>query len=99
MNVSLILKLFGTFARGLISTGLVCGRGRRQAGGGRSPFPAVKAYIGPLPAGTSGIEFTTPILPTSGSPPQAIWPLDAPGVISKDGGDLACIPVVITKAI
>ena len=38
-------------------------------------FPCVKAYVGPLPAGVRGIEFTTPVAPDARSsmPTQVRW--------------------------
>jgi hypothetical protein len=31
-------------------------------------FPAVKAFLGPLPAGADGVEFETQVPPSSGAP-------------------------------
>jgi RHS repeat-associated protein len=89
-----------------VNTGMVCGRGARQAGGGASPFPCVKAYAGPLPPNTKGIEFTTKNCPTSFNPflKEANWcsgPFGSspmPGMTVREGGDLVCIPVELKKA-
>ena len=77
-----------------ISSGLICGGGRRQGGGGVSPIPSAKAFPGPLPAGQKGIEFKTSVCPSSDGP-ITYWHLGAPGVIPN--GDLACVPAQITK--
>jgi RHS repeat-associated protein len=64
-----------------------------------SDIPSVKAYNGPLPEGARGIEFTTPVTPTTttrgtpGSPAQ--WYPGTPGV--KVEADKAKIPVCVTK--
>ena len=37
-------------------------------------FPSAKAYVGPLPAGKIGIEFTTDLQPSAGGlPKEARW--------------------------
>ena len=59
-----------------------------------SDVPAVQAYVGPLPIGMHGVEFTTDVLPDSGSPPgQAYWP--RPGVAVED--EFAKIQCTITR--
>jgi RHS repeat-associated protein len=80
-----------------VSSGMICGAGRRQAGGGVSPIPSVKAYPGPLPPGQKGVEFQTKICPSSASPSVVYWHLGSPGVVPV--GELACIPVKITKVV
>ena len=77
-------------------SGEVWGKGSRQAGGGAG-IPAVKAYDGPLPDGKQGVEFTTPVAPTSGSRPgQSNWYQGSPGVKSVDD-DTVSIPATVTK--
>ncbi|MBV9322914.1 MAG: hypothetical protein JO352_03880 [Chloroflexi bacterium] len=60
-------------------------------------FPAVQAYVGPLPPGARGIEFITTIQPDPGSPPgQAYWRGPRPGV--RIVGDTAVLgPVIVTR--
>ncbi|WP_431112461.1 RHS repeat-associated core domain-containing protein [Variovorax paradoxus] len=77
-----------------VASGMVCGGGRRQAGGGTSPIPSAKAFPGPLPPGQSGIEFKTSVCPSSDGP-IVYWHLGSPGVIPM--GDLACVPATITR--
>ena len=67
---------------------------------GRAPqgsfIPAVQAYIGPLPPGARGIEFTTGVPVDPGSPPgQAYWRGPRAGVTVED--DFAKIRVVVTR--
>ncbi len=78
-----------------LQTGRVCG----HAAWG-SAFPTVKAYWGQLPAGASGIEFTTSVAPTPGrSTPSVVkWYQGTVGVISSGPG-LVCIPVAIRKVV
>jgi hypothetical protein len=63
-------------------------------------IPCVKAYRGPLPLGTRGIEFTTAISPTkgSGTPYIAYWYADGntPGVAINSFG-FAVITVLTIK--
>lgn len=80
----------------IISSGMLCGKGRRQAGGGYSPFASAKAYVGPLNPSASGFEFKTSIKPTSQTPATAVWTIGTPGVFPL-GDDLACIPITVTK--
>ncbi|MDQ0086556.1 RHS repeat-associated protein, partial [Variovorax boronicumulans] len=77
-----------------VASGMICGGGRRQAGGGMSPIPSAKAFPGPLPPGQSGIEFKTSVCPSSDGP-IVYWHLGSPGVIPV--GDLACVPVTVTR--
>ncbi len=60
-----------------------------------SDFPKVKAFIGPLPAGTRGYEFTTDVEPTSASRAWAYWGEGTEGVRIED--DMAKIPVTVPK--
>jgi hypothetical protein len=40
----------------------------------QSPYPTVQAYVGPLPPGECGFEFTTEVSPDAGCPPlRANW--------------------------
>lgn len=58
-------------------------RGRPAQG---SDFPKVKAYVGHLPPGRRGIEFTTDIVPDAGCPPaKAYWSGPRAGVIVSGG--------------
>jgi hypothetical protein len=64
--------------------------------GGRSPFPSVDAYVGPLPDGEKGIEFTTDVPPDRNTPPRfARWRGPRDGVIVE--GDYAKIRVTVTR--
>jgi hypothetical protein len=57
--------------------------------------PKVEAYVGCLPVGADGIEFTTEVLPDSGCPPmRANWSGNRNGVKLED--DFAKISVTIT---
>jgi WD40 repeat protein/nucleoside phosphorylase len=61
-----------------------------------SDIPKVKAYNGPLPEGSIGIEFITNVPPDQGNSSQHVcWSGDRPGVINEDG--FAKIKAVITK--
>jgi hypothetical protein len=63
--------------------------GREARGGNR---PKVKAYVGPLPEGLSGIEFETDLPPDRGCPPgHAYWSGPRSGVVVE--GDYAKIKV------
>jgi hypothetical protein len=47
----------------------------------QSDIPKVKAYVGKLPQGKAGIEFTTDVPPDPNTPPYlATWSGDRPGV-------------------
>ncbi len=75
---------------------MICGKGARQAGGGFSPIPSVKAFRGPLPTGSRGIEFMTQVAPSYVQPFQGglcLWRAGDQGVLIQGG--LACIPVMI----
>lgn len=61
-----------------------------------STIPKVKAYRGPLPAGTRGIEFFTAVAPDAGSSPRhPEWSGPRSGVTIR--GDFAVIRVIVTK--
>jgi hypothetical protein len=62
-----------------------------------SNIPSVKAYRGVLPA-RRGIEFCTPIAPTSGTgtPYEARWHPGTPGVLARPNGH-AGIPITYIK--
>ena len=70
----------------------------------QSSLPAVKAFMGPLPAGMSGYEFVTPAVPSSGSPGvnrgtgQVNWHADSPGARQVDDETVA-IPVTVTRVV
>ncbi len=52
----------------------------------QSDLPKVKAYVGKLPKGKKGIEFTTDVPPDSNTPPHlAVWSGNRLGVITEDG--------------
>jgi hypothetical protein len=55
-----------------------------------TPFPSVKAYAGPLPAGVRGVEFYTAVKPTDESPVMVQW-------YGTAGEEWAKIRVRITK--
>ena len=66
--------------------------GRTDRGGHR---PSVDAYMGALPRGARGIEFTTSTPPDPGTPPQlARWTGPRPGVIVDD--EYAKIRITVT---
>jgi hypothetical protein len=75
-------------------TGQVCGN---PAWG--SNIPTVKAYWGPLPAGTSGLEFETIVPPTPGRsvPNYAMWYPGSTGVTMVNG--MACIPATNFRSV
>jgi hypothetical protein len=77
-------------------TGKAGGRPMRNIGAGL--IPRVKAHIGPLPPGRSGIEFTTSVDPDRGSPPgQASWSQGRLGVETLEPNELVAIRVTILK--
>ena len=66
---------------------------RRTNQGGYGP--SVDAYVGPLPPGARGIEFTTATPPDAGTPPRyARWTGPRPGVMVE--GEYAKIRVEVT---
>lgn len=51
----------------------------------QSDIPKVKAYVGKIPPGKAGIEFTTDVLPDPNTPPHlATWSGDRPGVRTEE---------------
>jgi len=85
------------------STQTVADAARQESTGeiwGRPPRwgfqPKVKAFRGPLPRGTRGVEFETEIAPDRGCPPGlALWSGPRAGVVVED--DYARIKVRVTK--
>ena len=60
-------------------------------------IPCVKAWEGPLPEGTIGIEFYTDVAPDPWSVPGwPEWSQGRPGVILLDANELVAIAVVVT---
>ena len=58
--------------------------------------PSVDAYMGPLPPGARGVEFTTETPPDSGTPPgYARWTGPRPGVIVE--AEYAKIRIDVTR--
>ena len=58
----------------------------------QSDIPKVKAYVGKIPPGKVGIEFTTDVLPDPNTPPHlATWSGNRPGVRTE--GDYAKLKV------
>ena len=77
-------------------TGEIWGSYNRDMMGGRSPFPSVDAYVGPLPDGERGIEFTTDVPPDRDTPPWfARWTGPRDGVIVE--GDYAKIKAKVIR--
>jgi len=62
----------------------------------QSDFPTVKAYLGPLPEGATGFEFTTPLAPRSGFEISntVLWGAGEGATIV---GEWASIPVTILR--
>ena len=80
----------------VVSSGEVWGRPRGNIYAGL--FPAVKAWVGPLPEGFVGFEFYTDIEPDAGrSPDWPQWSEGRPGVRVIERGELVAIPVIVTK--
>jgi hypothetical protein len=78
------------------ASGEIWGTYDRDMMGGRSPFPSVDAYPGPLPAGQRGIEFVTSVPPDRDTPPYLVrWTGPRDGVTIE--GDYAKIRVVVTR--
>jgi hypothetical protein len=74
----------------------IWGTHNRDMMGGRSPMPSVDAFVGPLPAGTRGIEFETDVAPDPSTPPwHARWTGPREGV--RIQADYARIAVRITR--
>lgn len=77
-------------------TGEIWGTYDRDQMGGRSPFPSVDAYVGPLVDSQRGIEFVTDVPPNRDTPPRlARWTGPRPGV--RIEGDYARIRAVVTR--
>jgi hypothetical protein len=77
-------------------TGEIWGSYDRDLVGGRSPFPSVDAYTGPLPLGVRGVEFTADVPPDRNTPLWlARWTGARDGVIVE--GDYAKIKVTVTR--
>jgi hypothetical protein len=75
------------------ATGRICGKTHR---GGS--VPSVKAYVGPLPAGAEGVEFTTDVPPFPGTAPHlALWRRGSPGVEDFEDEDMVCIRIAMMK--
>ena len=94
------MKLYGPFHRiqsakdsDLVEkAGKLWGRAARNIH--QTAFPAVKAWVGPLPEGMSGIEFFTRVQPGASSTPlEALWYRGEPGVNDIEGEDAVWIPV------
>lgn len=82
-------------ARLIETSGELWGKGAWPSG-----LPCAKAYLGPLPAGVAGIEFTSPIPPhPTGHPFEARWYVTTPGVGTRyvDGYEFAVVPVTVTR--
>ena len=63
-----------------------------------SDIPKVKAFVGPLPPGRSGIEFTTEIVPDEGCPPgHAYWSEGRTGIEVLETNELVAIAVTMIK--
>ena len=59
----------------------------------QSDIPKVKAYVGKIPEGKAGIEFTTDVTPDPNTPPHlATWSGNRPGVRTE--GDYAKLKVL-----
>lgn len=84
-------------------TGRVGGKALRNIYAGA--HPKVKAYIGHLPAGKTGIEFFTNVPPDTNTPPGlAQWSQGNPGVLDlpsdpMDGEEVVAIPAKIVKRV
>ena len=83
--------------------GRVSGKAPRNIFAGA--WPKVKAYVGPLPSGQTGIEFSTHVQPDPNTPPgRACWSKGRPGVLDlapdpRDGADRVAIPVSIARRV
>lgn len=72
--------------------------GKAATNTAQSNLPCVKAYRNSLPSGQRGVEFDTPVMPTSGrgSLLETRWYLGTAGVIQKTdatGTQFAAIPL------
>jgi hypothetical protein len=78
------------------ASGQIWGTCNRDHMGGRSPFPSVDAFVGPLVDPQRGIEFVTDVPPDRETPPRlARWTGPRPGV--RVEGDYAKIRAVVTR--
>lgn len=76
--------------------GEIWGTYNRDHMGGRSPFPSVDAFMGPLVDPQRGIEFVTDVPPDRDTSPRlARWTGPRPGV--RIEGDYAKIRAVVTR--
>jgi hypothetical protein len=83
-------------ARQQEASGEIWGTFNRDQMGGRSPFPSVDAYVGPLDGAQRGVEFETEVPPDRDTPPWlARWTGPRPGVRIED--DYAKIRAVVTR--
>lgn len=77
-------------------SGEIWGTYNRDLGGGRTVFPSVDAFVGPLAAGEAGIEFITDVPPDPHTRPKfARWTGPREGV--RIEGDWAKIRVVVIR--
>ncbi len=59
----------------------------------QSDIPKVKTYVGKIPPGKEGIEFTTDVLPDGNTPPHlATWSGNRQGLVTE--GDYAKLKVL-----
>jgi hypothetical protein len=65
----------------------------------QSDIPKVKAFRGPLPAGTEGIEFTTNVRPSYQWGEMVDWFSPQVPIIRRDGEDYAVLKARITRVI
>jgi hypothetical protein len=78
------------------ASGEIWGTFNRDLAGGRSIFPSVDAFLGPLAENEAGIEFVTDVPPDPNTRPKyARWTGPRPGVTIE--GDFAKIKVVVTR--
>jgi hypothetical protein len=80
----------------IVASGEIWGRPRSNTYAG--DFAAVKAWNGPLPDDTPGIEFYTDIEPDPWSVPDApSWSEGRPGVVTLERKQLVAIKVHVTR--
>jgi hypothetical protein len=78
------------------ASGEIWGTYNRDLMGGRSAFPSVDAYVGPLQGNEPGIQFVTEAPPDPNTRPRfARWTGPRPGV--RIEGDYAKIKAVVTR--
>jgi hypothetical protein len=83
-------------ARMQVLSGEIWGSYNRDLVGGRSMFPSVDAFVGPLPDDEPGIEFVTDVPPDPNTRPRfARWTGPRAGVWIE--GDYAKIKAVVTR--